>query len=339
MKVVIAHRTGQAKIVELPEPNGARNYITVRVSHSAVVLPDELAAIEQAPRTLKKGEDGMPLGSCASGTIMSVGEGVKTLKTGLRVAVTGRPYVYHASQLVVPEFYAVELPKKVNHEEGSFVGLGAIALNMIRIGDIRVGETVLIHGADLIGLLAVQLVKVAGAIPILVDESEFRLNKAKAVGALHVYTPGSDDLLRAVDTLTQGVGVDCALLGLQNDIAGWKMSVKLLREAGVLVLGPSFGEAVSLSSAREKSLDIRSAMGAGAGFGDKGYALHGTGYSRSLARWTVRDNMRCFCQFLAERKVQISPLLTDRMPLERATTTYDKAARGRDAVLAAVLSV
>ncbi len=339
MKVVIAHRTGQPRVVDLPEPKYGADYIAVRVSHSAVVLPDELHALESAPSRVKPGQDGVPLGSCASGTILAVGGNVKTLKTGLRVAVTGAPYVYHAGMLVVPENLAVELPKKVNHEEGSYVGLGAAALHMMRTGDIRLGEVVMIFGADMLGILAAQVVRAAGATPVLVDESDFRLTKAKALGIHHIYSPRDEALVTAIDQMTQGYGVDCSILTRKGRVEDYELAAALLRHGGKMVLGSALGASVPVDILREKEVALLSAVGGGAGSGDRDFEVMSAGYPRSLARWTERDNMGCFSNLLAERKVQIAPLITDRIPAERAPTLYEKAGRGRDSVLGVVLTL
>lgn len=339
MKVVIAHRSGLPKVVDLPEPKAAKNFVTVRVSHTAMKLPEELHAIEQAPRRVPKGEDGYPLGSCASGTIIEVGPGVRTLKSGIRVAVTGTPYVYHAGQLVVPENLVVELPKKVNHEEGAFAGQGASALHLVRTAGVQLGEVVLILGADLLGLLTAQLVRAAGAIPILVDDSDFRLGKTKTIGIQHAFLPDDEQLIRTIDGLTAGHGVDSALLTRSGDLPAWKMATQLLRVGGTMALGTALNDMVPIHLLREKNLALRTAIGGGPGAGDRDLELFGAGYPRAIARWTERDNMDCFCHLLADRKVQVSPLVTDRIPIERATVAYEKASRGRDSVLGVVLTV
>lgn len=339
MRVVIAHRSGEPRVVDLAEPRGGENYVTVRISHSAMVLPDELYQIADASKRVKRGEDGIPLGSTASGTILQIGQEVRTLKAGLRVALSGVPYVYHGEQLVVPEYLAVELPKKVNHEEGSFAGLGAKALNLVRTGNTEVGSTVLVMGSDMLGLLAAQLVRAAGATPILVDDSEYRLNKARALGIMNIFEPEDDQLIKVVDSVTQGQGVDAALLTRVGDHLAYSVAAHLVREGGVIVLGAPLMDTVSVDLLRSKGMEIRSANDGGHGAGDRAFELLGQGYPRRLVRWTVRDNMGCFCNLLAERRVQISPLITDRVPAERAATIYEKASRSRDSALGVVLTM
>lgn len=338
MKVVIAHRSRQPKVVDLPEPQSGRNFVSVRVSHSAMVLPDELFHIEQVGERLRDGQDGVPLGSCASGVIVEIGAGVESLKVGLRVAVTGTPYVYHGAQLVVPENLVVELPKKVNHEEGAYAGLGARAMHLLRCARVSLGESAVVFGADLMGLALLQLLRAAGVSAMIVDDSEFRLNKARTLGFPHVYAKDDEELVRCVDEMSGGHGLDHAFLTRSGDLESYVGAVALVRDGGSIVQGVALGGAVPVDQLRNKQIRLIPAMGNGAGSGDRDYELGGAGYPRSSIRWTERDNMACFCDLLADRKVQLSPLVTDRIPIDRAPLAYEKAARGRDAVLGVVLT-
>lgn len=324
MKLVIAHRSGEPRVIDVPEPRGGKNFVTVRVSHSGMSLPGELDVIAQAPQRTRRGDDGIPLGGYASGIVMAIGSGVKDVKEGIRVAVSGARYVYHAGQVVVPEELVVELPKKVNHEEGAFVGLGAAALNLVRGARVQLGEVVLVFGADLRGLVAAQLVRAAGAIPILIDESDSRLNKVHALGINHTFKPDDDELVRTLDGLSSGQGADSALLTRAHDAAAFDTAAKLLRPRGLMVLGEYLNAKIDVDRLREKGINLVTAEGGG---------------TSELVRWTERENMICFCNLLADRKVQVSPLITDRVPLERAPTIYEKAQRNRDAVVACVLTV
>jgi len=325
MKVVIAHRSGHPRVVQLPEPAGAKKFVTVRVSHSAMRLPWELEVLETISRRLPAGQDGLPLGGAASGTIVHCGEEVRTLKEGIRVAVTGAPYVYHGEQLVVPESLAVELPKKVNHEEGSFTGQGADAMNLLRVAGLQLGDTAVVMGADMLGFLTAQVIRASGATALLVDESEFRLKKANATGIPETFTPESEKLVRAVAQHTDGQGAKAVFLTRAHDRDAFLRAVELARYGGVIVMGAPSATQVPLTVFLEKSLQLRSALG---------------GSLESIENgWTVKDNMACFAQLLAERKVQISPLISDRIPLERAVTAYEKSLRGRDAVLGVVLTL
>ncbi|MDX2177352.1 MAG: zinc-binding alcohol dehydrogenase [Candidatus Sumerlaeia bacterium] len=340
MKVVIAHRNGTVQVVEVDEPGIARGCVQVRVSHSAVPVADDLARMPAAAAARGARGEGLPLGSGVSGIIEEAGQGVKRLRAGLRVAAYGVPYVYHAERLVVPQNLVVELPKKVNHEEGAFVGQGAIAVNMLRRSGLQLGETAIVFGAELLGLLACQVLKAAGVHALLIDPSELRLNKARSIGVSSCLRPDDPDaVVRAVEAMTDGLGADAAFLTRPGDALSLRAAAELLRPRGRIVLGAQPGRAELPARVAEKQLALEIADDPGPGRGLAAFERHGLEFPREFVRWNERDNMACFAALLGERKVQITPLVTDRVPVERAGSLYEKAMRGADQILAAVLTM
>src|SRR5690606_30503886 len=136
-------------------------------SHAVLQRPDGQCRAGPVTGELPKGEDGLPLGCMISGILDDVGDEVEGLKAGLRVAAFGSPYVYHAAQLSVPANMVVELPKKVNHEEGAFAGQGAMALHWYRETGASIGDVVVIFGAGMGGILAAQIARAGGAVAVL----------------------------------------------------------------------------------------------------------------------------------------------------------------------------
>lgn len=339
MKAVIAHRSGEPRVVQLPEPPVGERTVVIRVSHTALMLPEELEIIPRAAKKLKKDIDGLPLGAMCSGIVDQVGSVVKDLKPGLRVAAFGSPYVYHASVLSVPASLVVELPKKVNHEEGAFAGQGALALNLFRASGVALGETVVIFGAGMTGVLAAQIARAAGAVPLLVDSSENRLTKARNVGISQTVKLEKDVLVKEVDRLTGGQGADAAIVTADASPKGGGWATLLLRWGGRIVVNGPGGDNLAASMLADKELSLVAISTAGAGHGEPAYERDGVQFPRGFVRWTVRDNMLVFLNLLAERKVQISPLITERTPLERAPHVYNKIQRSEDGVIGAVLTI
>ncbi len=338
MRAVIAHREGEPRVVELEKPPVGRGTVVIRVSHSALLLPDELDMIRTIPSQLKKGQDGLPLGMMVSGIVDEVGEGVEELKAGLRVAAFGNPYVYHATHLSIPSKLVIELPKKVNHEEGAFVGQGARSLHMIRVAEVAIGENVLVFGGGMTGNLVAQVARAAGANPIVVDESDFRLAKARNVGITSAFPLDQNALLREVDKLTDGLGADTAIITADAPPHAVKWAAALLRFGGRMLLTREETEPLPAKALHEKEITVRTVSTASPGHGDRRYELEGLGYPHRYVRWTLRDNMLVFLNLLAERKVQISPLISERVPLDRAATLYEKVQRANQAVIGAILT-
>jgi len=73
--------------------------------------------------------------------------------------------------LAVPKNLAARVPEGVSWEDAAFCTTGAIALQGLRVGDVRVGERVVVVGLGLIGLLTVQLLKAAGCLVLGAGET------------------------------------------------------------------------------------------------------------------------------------------------------------------------
>src|SRR5690606_28524528 len=91
----------------------------------------------------------LPLGYCNVGKVVAVGKGVNDFNVGDRVASNGP----HAEYVSVPQNLAAKIPDDVNDEEAAFTVIGAIGLQGIRLANPMLGETVVVVGLGLIGLI------------------------------------------------------------------------------------------------------------------------------------------------------------------------------------------
>ncbi len=89
------------------------------------------------------------------------------------------------------------LPDNVSFAEGSMIEPLACAVRGIRLIDVRQGQTVLIFGCGVSGLLNIRLAKSKGAKVIATDINEYRLNKAKEFGADELIRADKDFILKA----------------------------------------------------------------------------------------------------------------------------------------------
>jgi len=104
----------------------------------------------------------IPLGYSLAGEVIEVGRGVNGWAVGDRVACAGAGLANHADFNAVPKNLAVAIPAGVDDEDASFVTLGAIALQGVRLAAPTLGEKIVVMGLGLIGLLTVQLLKANG---------------------------------------------------------------------------------------------------------------------------------------------------------------------------------
>src|SRR2546421_194714 len=81
---------------------------------------------------------------------------------GVLVACAGNKYAHHAECVTVPKNLCVPVPDGVSLADASYVTLGAIALQGVRIAAPTLGERFAVIGLGLLGQLAVQLLAANG---------------------------------------------------------------------------------------------------------------------------------------------------------------------------------
>src|SRR5439155_19517710 len=124
-----------------------------------------------------------PMEYSCSGEVIAVGEGVTEFQIGDRVACAGGGYANHCEVNWVPRNLAVHVPDSVAMDAASLTTIGAIAAQGLRQAQVAFGETVIVIGAGLVGVLTMQLARAAGCRVIAVDLDEARAANATSLGA------------------------------------------------------------------------------------------------------------------------------------------------------------
>ncbi|MCS3921183.1 zinc-binding alcohol dehydrogenase [Fervidibacter sacchari] len=249
-------------------------------------------------------------GYCAVGEVLEVGEEVKQFKKGDRVVWAGR----HAAHAVVNEDALLPVPSDLPDEGAVFFRLIAIALQGVRKARIELGESVVVLGAGLIGLLALQLAKLSGGFPVIaVDLSEVRLKFAQEVEADFTLQL-SEDLNACVSELTDG-GAHVVIEATGNPEA-IPLAFKLARRIGrVILLGSTRGETKSVNfytDVHRKGLVI---VGAHDSVRPQ--------FDSTPSFWTARDDQALALKLLAVHRIKVAPLITHKFSGMEAPKAYD----------------
>lgn len=153
----------------------------------------------------------------------------------------------------------VPLPHTIDDASGAMLEPLGVAIHALRLARIRPGDAVGVFGCGPIGLMLVQLARIAGATTIVAtDRLAHRVEEARRLGALAVLVDGGaerDELVRA----TGGRGVDAAI-EIAGDDDAIDTAIALARPAGtVVVAGIPAGDrsTITASVARRKGLDLR----------------------------------------------------------------------------------
>jgi polar amino acid transport system substrate-binding protein len=264
------------------------------------------------------------LGYSCAGTIIEVGEGVTGLSVGDRVACGGQDYASHAEEVVVPQNLCAKLPEAVALEHAVFTTLGAIATQGVRQADVRLGEAVAVIGLGLVGQLTVQILKAAGCVVLGIDVSAEACELATRCGCDAVATRTSGDIERVAARLTNGFGVDAAIIAAAAPTSDpIELAAKICRERGRVVMVGVTGMELPRDLFYEKELEFKLSRSYGPGRYDPLYEEKGLDYPIGYVRWTEQRNMEAFVQLLASQRVDVAPLITRTFPMADAPKAYE----------------
>ena len=206
MRVAMYYKNNDVRLQEMPTPKIGPGELLLKTQASGICGSDVLEwyRIKKAP---------LVLGHEVTGEVTQVGEGVSKYKVGDRVAVShhvpcntcryclaGNHTVCEtlhttnfdpggfAEYIRVPQINVDRgvfvLPPEVSYEDGSFMEPLACVVRGQRLANLKPGQTVLVLGSGISGLLHVMLAKALGAGRIIAtDVSEYRLKAAKELGA------------------------------------------------------------------------------------------------------------------------------------------------------------
>ncbi len=288
-------------------------------------------------------ESPLVLGHEAAGRIIALGEGTADrFRVGQSVAIDpgiacgqcercleGNPnlcmhleflgiYPRHGAlreRMVHPARQCVPLPAGIDSVAGALLEPLGVALHASQLAKIGVNDDVLIVGAGGIGLLLVQLARLAGAKRIFVsDLYEWRLDMARRMGATATANADREDVVAAVHQATEGRGVDVAIESAWVDRTA-SQCVEAVRLGGrVVVVGIPLEDVLTVraSAARRKGLTIRLSR----------RMKHAYGPSIDL---------------VVGKQIDVASLATHRWPLDQAKAALETASSYADGVIRAMV--
>ncbi|HEY1448988.1 MAG TPA: quinone oxidoreductase [Caulobacteraceae bacterium] len=182
------------------------------------------------------------IGVEAAGIVEAVGEGVKNVSPGDRVAYTGSPLGAYSTCRVMPTGSLVRLPEDIGFETAAAMmmrGLTSAYLMRRVCPALKSGDAILLHAAaGGVGLIVSQWAKLLGLTVIGTVSTEAKAELARAHGCAHVILYGQEDVAARVRELTGGEGVAVVYDSVGKDT--FQASLKSLKRRGLFV---SFGTA------------------------------------------------------------------------------------------------
>lgn len=350
-------KTGETSLVEVPVPIPGGGQLLIKTTHSLVSLGTEKMLVEfgkanlinkarQQPdkvkmvldkiktdgllptleNVFKRLEEPLPLGYCNAGIVVEIGSGVRGFSPGDRVASNGK----HAEFVSIPQNLVAKIPENVSQEEAAFTVIGSIALQGIRLVNPTFGETIVVTGLGLIGLLTVQMLLANGCKVIGIDIDQEKCNMASKWGAETINPTRGDDPVKVVLEATQGIGADGVIItasSKSNDIIS--QSAQMSRKRGRIVLVGVTGLNLSRAEFYEKELSFQVSCSYGPGRYDENYEQKGIDYPLPFVRWTEKRNFEAVLQAISSGKLNVKELITEVVNLDDYQKIYGDIGKSR----------
>jgi len=262
----------------------------------------------------------LPLGYCNAGEVIAVGDGVSEFKTGDRVISNGK----HAEVVCVSKNLVAKIPDGVSYDQAVFTVIGAIALQGIRLINPTFGETVVVTGLGLIGLMAVQLLKANGCNVIGLDFDQNKVDMAKKFGVDAYNVSKEVDPVQIVLDKTNNIGTDAVLITAStksNEVIS--QAANMSRKKGRIVLVGVIGLDIKRSDFYEKELTFQVSCSYGPGRYDPIYEEQGQDYPLAFVRWTEKRNFEAILNALSKEQLYVKPLISEILNLEDYGKIYD----------------
>ncbi len=268
---------------------------------------------------LAKLDQPVSLGYSNAGIVVEPAAGVGGLKPGDRVASNGA----HAELVRVPANLCALIPDNVPDEHAAFTVVSSIALAGLRLAEPTLGETFVVTGLGLIGLIAVQLLRAYGCRVLGIDVDPNKTELARRFGAETVLLSRGEDPVGKADRLTSGRGVDGVIItaATKSDEPVHQAAL-MCRKRGRIVLVGVAGLQLSRDDFYRKELSFQVSCSYGPGRYDPAYEEAGHDYPFGFVRWTAQRNFEAVLDMMASGRLDVAPLITHRFPLQRAIEAY-----------------
>jgi predicted dehydrogenase/threonine dehydrogenase-like Zn-dependent dehydrogenase len=350
MKQIIQNLfNGETTLVEVPRPKNQPGFLLINSSISVVSTGTERMLLDfgkanliqkakQQPDKVKqvidkiktdgllsttdtvrsKLDQPISLGYCNAGVVVesTVADFIK----GDRVVSNG----CHSETVSIAANLCSKIPDNVDNESAAFTALGAISLQGVRLLNPTIGETIVVTGLGLIGLMSIQILKANGCRVLGIDYDTIRCELANSFGAKVVNLSKGENPLAAANHFTRGRGVDGVLITASTKSnEPVHQAAAMCRKRGRIVLVGFTGLKLSRDDFYEKELSFQVSCSYGPGRYDPEYEDKGHDYPYGFVRWTEKRNFEAVLELMSEAKLDVRPLITHHFPFEDAIHAYD----------------
>ena len=349
-QIVQLLKTGETILEEIPAPRLVPGNILIQTSRSLVSAGTEKMLVEfskanlieksrQQPERVKqvfdkiksdgliptleavfsKLDQPLPMGYCNVGKIIDIGQDVTEFKIGDRVVSNGA----HAEVVSIPKNLVAAIPDKVTDDEATFTIIGSIGLQGVRLINPTLGETIVVFGLGLIGLITCQILKANGCRVIGLDIDQKKCEIAKKWG-IHSINVVKNDSVNAVKDYTRKIGVDGVIITASSKADKIvSQAASMCRKKGRIVLVGVVGLNFNRADFYEKELSFQVSCSYGPGRYDNNYEKKGVDYPLPYVRWTEKRNFETVLELIKNGLLDVKDLISEKVALKQYLKIYN----------------
>ena len=325
-KQILFTKINTAELVDVEQIQPGENEVAVKTLFSTISSGTERANIIGDPNIAITSKENDPVvfprivGYSSSGIVVAKGSNVKSLEIGDKVALS---WCKHKIINVTDEKNAVRFDEnKVSLQAAALCHIGTFSMAALRKTQLETGESMMVMGLGVLGLMAVQFAKASGAVPVIaVDPVAERREKALKFGADYALDPFGEDFAQKVKELTDG-GVNTAI-----EVTGVGKALDQCLDCMA-----KFGRIALLGCTRDKNFTI-----------DYYRKVHGPGIhiigAHTLARpdvesshgyFTHRDDVKAILKLEAMKRINIHDMVDEVFFPDDCERVYSRLVKDRD---------
>ena len=309
-----------AQLKEFETPELKPNDVMVNLQVSSISSGTERANLIGDPNCSPANKATKPqfprvIGYSSAGVVEKVGENVTKFKVGDRVCMY---WTTHTKHLVISENKLVKLDDDISFNEGALAFISTFPMAAIRKCRVEAGESAMVMGQGMLGLLAVKLLKVSGAVPIIaVDPNPAKREVAIKNGADYALDPFAEDFANKVKEITGG-GVKVCIEVTGNGPA-LDMALDCMAKFGrVALLGCTRNSDFTIDYYRKVHFPGITMIGA--------HTMARPDNESHAGWWTHTDDMESFLRLIKYKRLEVKSMIEEIHSPEECFEVYTRLA-------------
>jgi len=319
-KQIVFTKPNTAELLDKEYTEPSADEVVVETVFSSISCGTEKANITGNPNVSIKSTGNEPAkfpratGYSSAGVVIAKGSDVKSIDIGDKVAMS---WSMHKKYNVISEKNAVKFDDaKISMQEAALCHIGTFPMAALRKTRLEIGESMMVMGLGILGLMAVHFAKAAGAVPVIaVDPMPERREKALKFGADYALDPFSEDFVETVKKIT-GSGVNTAI-----EVTGLGEGLNQCLDCMA-----KFGRIVLLGCTRDKNFTV-----------DYYRKVHGPGitligahtharpsFESSPGYFTQRDDVNAILKLCAMNRITLKDMVDEVYSPNDCTQVYEQ---------------